>query len=227
MTRLIALETSGTSCSIAVHVAGVWFENTQNVDRLHNEVLLVQLQALLAEAAVSPRRVELIVFAAGPGSFTGIRLAAAAAQALAFASGARIVPVSSSEALVTRARALSDVGQRVVTVTRSRRDAYYVSGWDQLSDQRPRRVLPEQLLQGDAVVLPSTCHGWEGVGDMPPWWKTGGGGNWVSGVTVGARTVGEIGLKRHLAGESVDAAQGLPIYVAGDSPWKPSQPDPR
>jgi hypothetical protein len=49
----------------------------------------------------------------------------------------------------------------------------------------------------------------------------------VSGVTVGARTVGEIGLKRHLAGESVDAAQGLPIYVAGDSPWKPSQPDPR
>jgi tRNA threonylcarbamoyladenosine biosynthesis protein TsaB len=227
MTRLLALETSGPACSVAAHIDGIWFENTQNVERLHNQVLLSQLQALLREAGVAPRAIEVIAFAAGPGSFTGIRLAAAAAQALALASSARIVPVSSSEALAIAAygRGLVDAQRPVLVVTRSRRDAYYVSAWDRLAASRPRCVLSDELFQGEQVVLPEACHGWAGVGDLPPWWNSCGGGAFSTGIVTHARVIGEIGLRQHAAGESVDAALGLPIYVAGDHPWKPSQPD--
>lgn len=229
MTRLLALETSGAACSVAAHIDGIWFENTQNVERLHNQVLLSQLQALLSEAGVAPRAIEVIAFAAGPGSFTGIRLAAAATQALALASGARVVPVSSSEALATAAyhRGRVDGEQRVLVVTRSRRDAYYVSGWDQLDASRPRRVLPDELFQGEQILLPEACHGWTGVGDLPPWWNAAGGGPFAAEIRVNARAIGEIGLQQHAAGASVDAALGLPIYVAGDTPWKPSVTDER
>jgi tRNA threonylcarbamoyladenosine biosynthesis protein TsaB len=227
MTRLLALETSGSACSLAVHVDGVWFENTQNVERLHNQVLLAQLQTLLGAAGVAPLALDVIAFAAGPGSFTGIRLAASAAQALALASGARVVPVSSSEALATTAfgHRQIDGHQPLLVITRSRRDAYYVSGWDRSTSSRPRIVLADELYQGEGLLLPKACQGWAGVGDLPPWWTGGGGGRFTEGITAHARVTGEIGLLQHAAGESVDAALGLPIYVSGDTPWKPSQPD--
>ena len=229
MTRLLALETSGTACSVAAHIDGIWFENTQNVERLHNQVLLLQLQTLLNEAGVGPRAIDVVAFAAGPGSFTGIRLAAAATQALALASGARVVPVSSSEALATAAyhHAMLDAEQPLLVVTRSRRDAYYVSGWDQLAASRPRCVLSDELFQGEQILLPEACQGWAGAGDLPPWWSAAGGGRFAAGIVVNARAIGEIGLRQHAAGASVDPALGLPIYVAGDTPWKPSVPDER
>ena len=229
MTRLLALETSGATCSVAAQIDGVWFENTQNVERLHNQVLLSQLHALLSEAAVAPRGIQVIAFGAGPGSFTGIRLAAAAAQALALASGACVVPVSSSEALATAActQGRIDAQQPVLVVTRSRRDAYYVSGWDQLASSRPRCVLLDELFQGEQPVFPQACRGWAGIGDLPPWWNAAGGGSFATGIVARARAIGEIGLRQYAAGEAVDAALGLPIYVSGDTPWKPSQPDVR
>ena len=92
MSALLAVETSGSLCSLAIHVSGRWFEDTHNVERLHNQVVLQSLDRLAASADVPHSGFAAVAFGAGPGSFTGVRIAAALAQGVAFASAGVVVP---------------------------------------------------------------------------------------------------------------------------------------
>lgn len=76
----------------------------------HGQRLPADLMRVLEEAAVSLDDLDLLAVAAGPGSFTGLRVGIAAMQGLAFAANLQIVPVSALDAL---ARAGAD-GKRAV-----------------------------------------------------------------------------------------------------------------
>lgn len=65
----------------------------------HGQRLPLDLARVLEQAGVQPSEVSLLAVAAGPGSYTGMRIGIATMQGLAMASGARIVPVSTLEAL--------------------------------------------------------------------------------------------------------------------------------
>lgn len=62
-------------------------------------VVFAEIESFLAEQSLSVRDVDVWAPAAGPGSFTGVRVGLAASKALAEAAGARIVPVGNLEAL--------------------------------------------------------------------------------------------------------------------------------
>lgn len=220
MNQLIALETSGPFCSVAVYAHGAWFEHTQIVDRLHNQVLLAQIDRAVSDAGVARRAFDLVAFGAGPGSFTGIRLAAAAAQALAFASAGRVMPVSSSGAVAARCLRTEQHVRDLVTVTRSRRDAYYVAGWLR-TETGVRQVYDDVLHLGENIRLPEGLLGASGTGDRPPWWISGGGGPWIETEALDAREIGERALAEYSLTGGLAPAAGLPRYVSGDSPWRP------
>ena len=117
MTKLLALETSGALCSVAIWRGEERFEDTRNVERMHNQVLLEMLDQLTENAAVAPADFDVVAFGAGPGSFTGVRIAAAVAQSVALVADAVVVPVASSRAMIEA----SDLDSgKVVAVTRSR-----------------------------------------------------------------------------------------------------------
>lgn len=221
MSALLAVETSGSLCSLAIHVSGRWFEDTQNVERLHNQLVLRILDGLAASAGVRPAGFRAVAFGAGPGSFTGVRIAAAVAQGVALASGGIVLPVPSSRALAAAARrhpGAPGAGGRLLTVTRSRRDAYYLAGYALPESGAPEPWLDDRLHQGTAppADLPEYCPG---AGDRPPWWP--GPRPFLEGVTVTARDVGDLALHMLAGGEGVAAEAGLPVYVTGDSPWQP------
>ncbi len=224
MTTLLAVETSGALCSLAVFASGRWFEDTQNVQRLHNQVVLGRLDALTRAVGVPRNGFDVVAFGAGPGSFTGVRIAAALCQGVAFASGARVVPVSSSQALAAAAwRACAHPHDviRILTVTRSRRDAYYLAGYEAGAGRIPLQCLADRLHQGADPPEDLSAERWTGAGERPSWWPESGG--FLADVAVTARVVGELALVALAAGESVAPAAGLPRYVAGDSPWRPAR----
>lgn len=221
MANILSVETSGTLCSLAIYSAGRWFEDTQNVERLHNQVVLAQLDALVQSAGVARNGFDVVAFGAGPGSFTGIRIGAALCQAVAFASAARVLPVSSSQALAAAAAPVLPEGcHRVLTVTRSRRDAYYLAGYQVGENGAPISCQPDRLYQGATVPpdLPDTS--WMGTGQRPDWWPDGRG--FLDDVQVTALTIGRLALDALSHGNGVAPAEGLPVYVTGDSPWQPS-----
>lgn len=92
--KLLALETATESCSVALMLeSGIRWREAR-AERGHGEHVLRMVDELLAECGSSLRRLDAIAFGAGPGAFTGVRLAASITQGLAYSSGLPVLPVS-------------------------------------------------------------------------------------------------------------------------------------
>jgi tRNA threonylcarbamoyladenosine biosynthesis protein TsaB len=102
---VLALDTTTRAGSAAVVRDGaVVLEQTGDSTLTHGQRLPHDLMRLLDEASVGLASIELFAVAAGPGSFTGLRVGIATMQGLAMAGNRRIVPVSTLEALARAGR---------------------------------------------------------------------------------------------------------------------------
>ena len=99
MLNVLAIETSTEVCSVAVSVSGELLLLEKHVGQRHSEVILPMIDQLILDSGISLQQMDVIGFGAGPGSFTGVRLACSVAQGLAFGVSVPVVPVSSLEAL--------------------------------------------------------------------------------------------------------------------------------
>ena len=98
--RVLALDTTTREGSLAlVEDDRVIVERAGDPARSHAERLPGDLLRLLGETGVSASAIDVFAVAAGPGSFTGLRIGIATIQGLAFVTGRPIVAVSALEAL--------------------------------------------------------------------------------------------------------------------------------
>ncbi len=97
--HLLALETSTSLGSCALWRDGACMERFCPDGASHSETLLPLVRSLLTDAGVSVSQLDGIAFGAGPGAFTGLRVACGVAQGLAVGAGLPVVPVGSLEAL--------------------------------------------------------------------------------------------------------------------------------
>jgi tRNA threonylcarbamoyladenosine biosynthesis protein TsaB len=220
MNNVLAMETSGAVCTVGLSLDGNRFYLSEHVDKRHNERLLPMLTELTKAAGIDREtligNVHAIGFGRGPGSFTGVRIAAAAAQAMAFAAGARVLRVSSSEILAERALRDSPAVPGVLTSIRSRRDLHYLAAWRNVAGV-PILEQPDRLhAESPDGAYYRRFDGWLVAGDVPQWWQ-GAAPAVAEPDGDDLLSVAHRCLER---GEDVDPAQGLPEYLSGDSPWR-------
>ncbi len=97
--RFVCFDTATDALSCAVLAEGELLEHHEVAPRQHAERVLAVLDRLLAEAGVERGRLDAVAFGRGPGSFTGLRIAAGVAQGLAFALDVPVLPVSTLAAI--------------------------------------------------------------------------------------------------------------------------------
>jgi len=97
--KLLGIELSSALGSIALLVDGEITERTIATPREQTSRTLECADELLADAGLTVRTLDGVAFGRGPGSFTGLRVAAAHAQGLGLALGLPLYPVSSLLAL--------------------------------------------------------------------------------------------------------------------------------
>lgn len=97
--NLIALETSTEYCSLAVARGAQVFERSFHAGQRHSEFALPVLRELLQQAALDMHGIDGIAYGAGPGSFTGLRIACGIAQGLALARNLPLAGIGSLLAL--------------------------------------------------------------------------------------------------------------------------------
>jgi tRNA threonylcarbamoyladenosine biosynthesis protein TsaB len=103
--NLLALDTSTEYCSVALLRGEELTHRETHAVQRHSELILPMIGELLAASGVDLTRLDGIAFGAGPGSFTGLRIACGVAQGLAFGAGLPVVPVGTLVALAQEAGA--------------------------------------------------------------------------------------------------------------------------
>lgn len=97
---ILAFETSAKAGSVALLQDGILLgESYQNTGLTHSQTLLAMAESMLAQAGKTAQEVEAVAVAAGPGSFTGVRIGVAAAKGLAWGNNIPCYGVSTLEAM--------------------------------------------------------------------------------------------------------------------------------
>lgn len=207
--NLVAFETSTDWCSAALSVDGEIAAREVRAGQRHAELALPMLQRLLADAGLGAGALDAVAFGAGPGSFTGLRIACGLAQGIAFAHDLPVIGVSTLEALAEECGA-----ERVVACLDARmREVYYACL--ERDGARWREVITPRCVAPEAAPLPPGA-GWTGCGSgfaAYPAVLRVAAQNVVAEVHATALAVARLAAPRLARGEGVDAALAAPVYL--------------
>ena len=215
--RTLALETAGGGCSVALLLDGELDvrQTTEPVDR--SRTILREAAALLSAAQIELSDLDCIAFGKGPGSFTGVRIAAAAAQGLAFGGGLPAVAVSTLAALARSAADQAGDGIYAACLD-ARQDEFYVgvyacNGSDHaLSIEADRLVKPDSWSPGADLKNPvlAVGSGWSAwPGGLDPELKLTEGPK----AAPGAGEIARLAMAEFFAGNKLNPAEALPNYL--------------
>ena len=179
----------------------------------HSGMLLPMIDTMMQEAGLGIGELDAIAFGAGPGSFTGLRIACGVVQGLAFAVGCKVVPVCTLEAL-----AEASGGAKVAVCTDARMGQVYLGAFEREEGGWQTRLAP---MLCDPYAVPA-LHGtgWLGCGGGFGRYPDIGTGPYAGVVTAvrsdvepDAREVAVLAVEKLAAGGGVDAMAAAPIYV--------------
>ncbi len=155
--KILAFDTSSEYCSIALWMDGEILSRRVFAGQRHSELLLPMLQELLARAGLMLVQLDGIAFGAGPGSFTGLRIACGVAQGLAFGSNLPVIGISTLEALAQQASK-----NRVITAIDAHMGEIYHAAYVKSADDWQPVSIPTLCLPHRAPLVPG--DNWVGCG---------------------------------------------------------------
>ena len=98
--KILGIDSSGMVASVAIVQDDVIIaEYTMNHKKTHSETLLPMIDEIVKTSETKLEELDAIAIAAGPGSFTGLRIGAATAKGLAMAVDKPIIPIKTCEGL--------------------------------------------------------------------------------------------------------------------------------
>jgi tRNA threonylcarbamoyladenosine biosynthesis protein TsaB len=211
--NILAFDTSTEYLSLALLKGSEMFHYDYNAGQTHSQIILPQIQALLDSANLQLIDLQGIAFGAGPGSFTGVRIAAGVAQGLGFGANLPVVSVCTLLALAEASGA-----DKVLACLDARMGEVYHAAYEKM-DGAWQCIIEPGLYKPDAVpVIEGT--GWIGVGSG---WQTYS--EQLSAVYAGqlhstqpqllpvATAILRLALPVFAKGEAKPASEAMPIYI--------------
>ncbi|MEE9342046.1 MAG: tRNA (adenosine(37)-N6)-threonylcarbamoyltransferase complex dimerization subunit type 1 TsaB [Gammaproteobacteria bacterium] len=221
--NILALETATEACSVALWHEGEITQLLKVAPREHVKLLLPMIDQLLANASVSVKQLDAIAFGRGPGSFTGLRIAAGITQGIAFGAEIPVIPVSTLAALAQGV--IREHGQQHVLVALdARMQEVYWAAYEKHKDS-------VSLLGDEVVCSPDKVS----VPDGEQW--VGAGSGWSEykeqldrqyrpsqeypDACPQACDIAHLAAIKFMAGEAVIADLAQPIYLRNNVANKP------
>lgn len=240
--KLLALETATEHCSVAIWQrdgAGQvqLIARRQHAPRQQTELILPMVDELLAESGLALTQFTAVAYSCGPGAFTGVRIAAAVAQGLAFGADLPVVPVSSLQTLA-QAAYRQHGARAVLAAFDARMQEIYAGAYALDADGLMQAITPE--VAGAPATLPAAL-----VAAWAAHLAAQTGGSTAAGVAAGsgwatygdslaqtfavqqiyadlapdAEDVAALAAAAVQAGKAVAPELALPVYLRDDV-WK-------
>lgn len=207
--NLLALETSTHHLSVALLMGDACLTRSELLANGGSDRLLPWIQSLLAEGGMSLQQLDGIAFGAGPGAFTGLRLACGVTQGLAFGADLPVVGVCTLEAM-----ALNAGTERVFACLDARMNEAYVAAYVREAPDVFRCELAPAVMPPELVQVPAGT--WHAVGDGFSAYAAILQSRFPQAddaVLPTAAAVGRLALPRFRRGEGQPAIAAAPLYV--------------
>lgn len=211
--NIIALDTSTEYCSLALWLNGNTISKEVLAGQRHSELLLPMLQTMLAEVEITLKQIDGVAFGAGPGSFTGLRIACGIAQGLAFAQDVPIAGISTLEALAQQADT-----SKVLTALDARMGELYFAAYEKTATGWHSVHAPQLCRPETAPMVEG--RGWIGCGSGFDLYHSGLSGHYSSnlqqiipGCYPHAREIAQLAVVKFINGEGKAAEEALPVYI--------------
>lgn len=166
MSKILSIDTSTEACSVALCLGNEILENFKIIPRQHTGAILPMVESIMQENSVHFKQLDAIAFGRGPGSFTGLRIAAGVAQGIAFGAGIPVVPVSTLVAVARRAYLQTDK-EYILSCLDARIEEVYWCAFRVHDSTSIEALSGEQLSVPEDVSLPDkvTNDVWYGAGN--------------------------------------------------------------
>jgi len=212
--KLLALETSGLSGSVALWADGTVTERSLATEgRRHAQTLIAELKALLDESGVKLADIDGIAVSIGPGSFTGLRVGVVAAKTLAYAVGCGVLAV---DTLASFAEAAPSEWARVHAISDAQRGDVFHGEYQRDAGGHFQLIAPIRIIAGDDfraglgpadIVLGPSAKRWTAENSGPqfihePW-----------SLQPSAANVARCAARLWMAGERSDLWTLAPFYL--------------
>jgi tRNA threonylcarbamoyladenosine biosynthesis protein TsaB len=238
MAKILSFDTHSESCSVCLLNTDPnsprYALRSALASRSHAQHILPMVDEVLVEANLTLRDLDGIAFGRGPGSFTGLRIAAGVAQGLAYGSDLPVFPVSNLQALAYMTFSAQPKQEYCLSLIDARMDEVYWAvfqntqqDFGEVSALVPHRLVDEQVGSPESVSvsdsLLSSCMA-VGTGLVHE--------SRISNIARfnvladvehtmdSAQAVAELALLDFLASKGVKAAEAAPVYIRDNVTWK-------
>lgn len=152
--KLLALETANEHCSVSIvnDTQELFFQLDERA-KAQTQTILPMIEQGFAQTETATADLTAVAFSRGPGSFSGVRINAAVAQALAWSHDLPVIPVSTLQALAQAAYRLAGLSA-VTAVLDARMNEVYIASFQLDAEGIMQPVSEEQLLgYSDAAAV--------------------------------------------------------------------------
>lgn len=230
--KILALEAATESCSVALLDGDELIDEFKIAPRQQTKLLLPMVERVLATAGVTLTQLDVVAFGCGPGAFTGVRVAAAMTQGLAYAADLPVAAISTLAAMAQGAWRETQ-SKRLLPALDARMGELYIGAYQLGAEGLMEPVMDDQLSKPDLIqYLPRGKDGEAAV----DWYGVGSGYLYHENITVQfpqlshwelnyypqARDIADLAVTVIKNGGLVSAEQALPVYLRDSVAWKKS-----
>ncbi|QMT36867.1 tRNA (adenosine(37)-N6)-threonylcarbamoyltransferase complex dimerization subunit type 1 TsaB [Neisseria wadsworthii] len=155
---VLAIDTSTSFLSLALRANGQTFLFHEEAGNRQSDLILPQIGRLLEQAGIAAADLGAIVYAQGPGAFTGLRIGAAVAQGLAAPYGTLLIGIPCLDAVAYQ---IPDA-ECVLAVTDARMGEVFYAWFD---TKHHRRLSDYQVGKAADTALPANTQNPQGIGN--------------------------------------------------------------
>ncbi len=156
--KILAISCADRLLSVSLNINGEIVSKHQPSNRDQNESVLVLVASVLSEGQIAKEEIDAIAYGKGPGSYTGLRIAAGVAQGIAYGIEIPAIPVSNLAAI---AQSLSH--KKVFVAMDAKRDKIFVGFYERGANGIVEPVSEDGLFEIQDVQL--IGKNWKGAGD--------------------------------------------------------------
>ncbi len=216
--KLLVIDTSTEWCSAALWLDGQIRARRVLAEQRHSSLLLPMVDELLRESATSLHQLDGIGYGAGPGSFTGLRIACAVTQGLALGADLPVVGVSTLESIAEQTRSEQNSPEHVLAVLDARMaEVYWAAyqrdgaGWRCITE--PALALPESVCVPDGNDWMGAGNGFAALGEVLRPRLAAQLTRIDDSLMPDAAAMAVLAAQAFERGEGMDAALAAPIYL--------------